>query len=172
MRWVWIIGGALALLVVAMAALGTMLPVKHHATRKARFHAKPETIYAILAGPPDWRPDVKAYGSLPDEAGRKTWWEEGSSGHGRKIRFELVEDQPPVRRVVRIADRGLPFGGAWTFEIAPATDGADVRIHEDGEIYNPVFRFLSRFIFGYYGSIEGFLRNLGARLGEPVRIED
>jgi hypothetical protein len=73
--------------------------------------------------------------------------------------------------VVRIAETRLPFGGEWTFEISPAADGADLRIHEDGEVYNAIFRFMSRFIFGYYGSIESFLRNLGAKLGEPVRIE-
>jgi len=73
--------------------------------------------------------------------------------------------------VVRIAEPGLPYGGVWTFEIAPAGEGAELRIHEDGEVYNVVFRFLSRFVFGYYGSIEGFLRNLGTKLGEPVRIE-
>ena len=170
MKWISVAFGCLCLLVIVVAWAGSRLPVKHHVTRKARFHATPEALYAVLAGPPDWRPDVKAHGDLPDEGGRKTWWEQ--DGHGKKIRFELVEDRPPVRRVVRIADRGLPFGGAWTFEIAPAPGGADLRVHEDGEIYNPVFRFLSRFVFGYYGSIEGFLRNLGTRLGEPVRIEE
>jgi hypothetical protein len=33
------------------------------------------------------------------------------------------------------------------------------------------FRFLSRFVFGYTGSIEGRLRDLGKRFGEAVRIE-
>jgi Polyketide cyclase / dehydrase and lipid transport len=170
MRWVWIGGGSLIVLAGLVAWIGSRLPVKHHAARRARFHATPEALYAILAGPPDWRPDVKAYGELPDEGGRKSWWEQ--DGHGRKIRFELVEDRPPVRRVVRIGDRGLPFGGAWTFEISSAGDESELRVEEDGEIYNPVFRFLSRFVFGYYGSIEGFLRNLGAKLGQPVQMED
>lgn len=169
MKWILMIGGGLVVLAVIVAAIGAMLPVKHHATRKAHFHVTPEALYAIVAGPPDWRPDVKAYGELPDENGHKTWWEQDS--HGQKVRFELVEDTPPRRRVVRIADRNLPFGGVWTFEIAPAPEGADLRIHEDGEVYNVIFRFVSRFVFGYYGSIEGFLRNLGTKLGQPVQIE-
>jgi len=170
MKWLSIGLGVLCLLAAVVAWIGSRLPVKHHATRKARFPATAETLYTILAGPPDWRPDVKAYGDLPDSGGRKMWWEQ--DGHGKRIRFELVEDRPPVRRVVRIAESNLPYGGTWTFEVAPAPEGADLRIHEDGQIYNPVFRFLSRFVFGYYGSIEGFLRNLGAKLGEPVRIEE
>jgi hypothetical protein len=170
MKWLWIIGGALAAIVLLIAVIGAMLPVKHHATRKARFRARPEEVYAILSGPPDWRPDVKAYGELPEQNGRKTWWEEGDAGH-RKVRFELVEDSPPHRRAVRIAEPGLPFGGVWTFEISPAPDGSELRIREDGEVYNVFFRFLSRFVFGHYGSIDGFLRNLGTKLGQQVRIE-
>jgi hypothetical protein len=169
MKWILLTGGGLVLLAAIVAAVGAMLPVKHHATRKARFHTSPEALYAILAGPPDWRPDVKAHGDLPADNGRKTWWEQ--DGRGQKIRFELVEDKPPERRIVRIADRNLPFGGTWTYEIIPAPDGADLRIHEDGEVYNVIFRFMSRFIFGYRGSIEGFLRNLGTKLGQPVQIE-
>jgi len=169
MKWIWMIGGGLVLLIGIMAIVGAMLPVKHHAERKARFRTTPEALYAILAGPPDWRTDVKAHGALPDENGRKLWWEQ--DGHGKKVRFELTEDSPPHRRVVRIAEQGLPYGGAWTFEIAPAADGSELRIQEDGEVYNPIFRFMSRFIFGHYGSIDGFIRNLGAKLGEPVRIE-
>jgi hypothetical protein len=162
-------GGSLVLLIGITAMVGAMLPVKHHATRKARYRTTPEALYAILAGSPDWRPDVKAYGWLPEQNGRKMWWEQDR--HGRKVRFERMEDSPPRRCVVRIVEPGLPYGGTWTFEIAPSGDGAEMRIHEDGEVYNPVFRFMSRFIFGYYGSIEGFLRNLGAKLGESVRIE-
>lgn len=169
MKYILITGGGLLLLAAIVSAIGAMLPVKHHATRKARFHAAPETLYAILAGPPDWRPDVKAYGALPDEAGRKTWWEQDR--HGQKIRFELLEERPPLRRVVRIAGPNLPFGGAWTFEISPAAEGADLRIHEDGEVYNVMFRFMARFVFGYNGTIEGFLHNLGTKLGQPVQIE-
>jgi hypothetical protein len=59
--------------------------------------------------------------------------------------------------VSRIADPNLPFGGTWTFEITPAPGGARLRITEDGEIYNPLFRFMARFIFGYEGTINGYL---------------
>jgi len=67
---------------------------------------------------------------------------------------------------------GLPFGGGWTFEIASLPGGgAELRVTEDGEIYNAIFRFLARFLFGYTGSIETCLRDLGAKFGEPVAIE-
>ena len=168
MRWVLWIGGGLILLVGLVATVGAMLPLRHHATRRARFRVSPDAMYAVIAGPPDWRTGVKSFGILPERDGRKRWWEEDT--HRQKITFELVEDKPPERIAVRIADRGLPFGGTWTFEIAPAPGGgSDVRIHENGEVYNVIFRFLARFVFGYTASIEGYLRDLGVKFGVRIR---
>jgi hypothetical protein len=170
MKWVIFAGGTLFLLVALMALIGALLPVRHYAARKARFGQTPEAIYSVLAGPSGWRMDVKASGALPEKNGRKQWWEQDK--HGQKIAYELVEDSPPTRRVVRIADAGLPYGGTWTVEIAPqAAGGSEVRVAEAGEVYNVFFRFLSRFVFGYTGSIEGYLRDLGKKFGEAVRIE-
>jgi len=168
MKWLWLPGGALILLIL-MTAVGATLPGRHRATRRARFRQSPEALYTILAGPPDWRSDVKGYGSLPDRDGRKQWWEQ--DGHGRKVPFELVEDSPPARRAIRIADPGLPFGGTWTFEISPAPEGADVRITEDGEVRNVFFRFVSRFVIGHTRSIETFFKDLGSRTGDRVTTE-
>ena len=169
MKWIILTVTLIALIVAVVSAIGVMLPVKHRASRKARFHQPPQAIYAIVSGPPDWRPEVRASGSLPDVNGRKRWWEQDS--HGNKIAYELVHDSP-LRRVTRIAGENLPYGGAWTIEIAPASStDSEVRITEDGEVYNVIFRFLSRFVFGHSGSIEAYLRNLGAKLGEQPQIE-
>ena len=46
-----------------------------------------------------------------------------------------------------------------------------MRITEDGEIYNVIFRFVARFFFGYTASIEGYLRDLGHCFGELTTIE-
>jgi hypothetical protein len=40
-----------------------------------------------------------------------------------------------------------------------------VTITEDGQIYNPVFRFVSRFVLGYESTMRGVLRDLGNHLG-------
>jgi len=170
MKWAILIVGVLAALVAVMAVVGAMLPRDHHATRKARFHVSPAALFAVLAGPPDWRTGVKSYGELPDREGKKLWWEEDT--HRQKVTYELVESKPPERLVTRIAQPGLPFGGGWTFEISPLTGGgSELRIRENGEIYNVIFRFMARFIFGYTGTIETYLRDLGVKFGEPVAIE-
>jgi hypothetical protein len=168
-KWLLAVSGFVLVLALSVALLGWLLPVQHHATRQAHFHQPPGSLYAVLAGPPDWRSDVKASGPLPDHDGRKQWWEEDS--HGQRVTFELLEDSPPSRRVVKIADRRLPFGGTWSYEIAPAPGGSDLRITEDGEVYNVIFRFMSRYIFGYTGSIERFFRDLGKKFGESPQTE-
>ena len=168
MKWLWLPGGLLMLFAL-VAAVGAMLPVKHHATRRARFRQSPAALYAILAGPPDWRSDVKSFGSLPEGDGSRQWWE--LDGHGQRIRYELVEDSPPSRRVVRIADPSLPFGGTWTFEISAAPGGADLRVTEDGEVRNVIFRVVSRFVIGHTRTIETFLRDLGTKTGDQVATE-
>ena len=169
MKWIFLIGAGLVLLVAIVALAGAMLPRDHHATRQARYRQKPEAIYFTLAGPVDWRSDIKASGSLPDRDGRKQWWEQDS--HGHKITYELVEDTMPSRRVTRIAERNLPFGGTRSIDISPIPEGSVVRITEDGEIHNVIFRFMARFFFGYTSSIECFLRDLGHRFGELTTIE-
>lgn len=170
MRWILWIGGGLIVVVAIVALIGAMLPVKHSATRKAKFRAAPDALYAVIAGPPDWRTGVTSFGVLPEENGVKRWWEEDS--HRQKMTYELVEARPPEKIATRIADRGLPFGGTWTFEIAPADEGgSELRIREDGEIYNVIFRFMARAFFGYHASIEGYLRDLGAKFGQAVEIE-
>jgi hypothetical protein len=174
MKWLLWICGAAAALAGAAAAIGAILPARHRATRRARFRASPDAVYAVLAGPPDWRTGVKSFGVLPEEDGRRRWWEQDS--HGQSVTFELVEARPGERLAVRIAQDGLPFGGTWTFELQPAgaegpAGGTAVRITEDGEIYNVIFRFLARYFFGYSGSIETYLRDLGAKFGQAVEIE-
>jgi len=84
----------------------------------------------------------------------------------------VLEDTAPTRLVVRIADPKLPFGGTWSYDIAPAAGGgSELRITENGEIRNVIFRFMSRFILGYTATIETYLRDLGAKFGQATEIE-
>ncbi len=170
MKWILLAVAALVVVVGLVALVGALLPLKHHATRKARYRASPEALYAVIAGPPDWRTGVKSFGVLPEKGGRKQWWEEDS--HRQKITFELVEDVPARLLAVRMADPKLPFGGTWTFAISSAQGGgAELRITEDGEIYNVIFRFMARYFFGYTASIEGYLRDLATKFDDTIAIE-
>jgi hypothetical protein len=73
---------------------------------------------------------------------------------------------PNERLVTRIADKSLPFGGKWTYTLAQTGNSTVLRITEDGEVYNPVFRFISRFVLGHATTIDRYLRDVAARLGD------
>ncbi len=89
--------------------------------------------------------------------------------------FVRDEDVPPQRIVARIADESEGFGGTWTYELAASPDQkrSTVTITENGTVSNPLFRFLSKFVFGHYTSLETYAQDLAKRFGgnaEPVRI--
>lgn len=167
MKWVLIAGGVIVVIVVAALVVGWLLPEKHTATREATLLASPEAVWALITDVdafPSWRTDVKSVERLPDRVGRPVWIEQGSGG---KVTFAVDESTPPRRLVVRIADRDLPFGGTWTYDIAPAAGGASLTITEDGAIYNPLFRVMARFVFGYESTIAAYLAAAQKRLARP-----
>ena len=90
-------------------------------------------------------------------------WRE-SDQHGQKITFEAMESIPPRRLVTRIADGNLPFGGSWTYESAPSGEGCSVTSTEEGEVYNPIYRFVSRFVLGHTATLEAYLKALNNEL--------
>ncbi len=164
MKWVLIVLAFLMLLVAVIAVTGMLLPKRHVATRSSRFKQPPQAIWEAITGPPDWRSDIRGFENLPPRNGRRSWAE--TDKHGQIIAYESLEEIPQSRLVTRIATEKLPFGGTWTREIKPLADGCELTITEAGEIYNPIFRFMARFIFGYSGSIETYLKALHQKFGE------
>jgi|SRR5688500_9141640 len=164
MKIALIILGAFAALVIIVVAVGLSLPVQHQAVSAARFRQSPAEIFAVITDAknfPSWRPSVKSVEILPDSVGRKRFRERGSDG---SILYEIEEATPNTRLVTRIADRSLPFGGSWTYELLPAGDSTTLRITENGEVYNPVFRFISRFVMGHTATMDRYLQDLRNRL--------
>ena len=168
MRWVLGIVGILFVVVLLVVAIGYTLPKSHVASVSARYATPPDVLWATLTDVsafPQWRNDLVRVELLPDENGQRGWRE-----HGRNdvITYRVVSSDPPRRLVTRIADETLPFGGTWTYELAPADTGTRLTITERGEVYNPIFRFVSRFVLGYTGTMTGMLRAIGAKHGETV----
>jgi hypothetical protein len=88
-------------------------------------------------------------------------WREQSAHHA--IAYEAEEFVPPRRWVARITTPNLPYGGRWIYELEPAGAATRVTITERGEVYNPVFRFVSHFIIGHTATIDSYLEALAAR---------
>jgi uncharacterized protein YndB with AHSA1/START domain len=152
--------------------IGYLLPKEHTVTREARFQQSPEVVWKIITdidGMPAWRQGLKSVKRLPDRNGLPAWVETLDSG---TIPLETITSQPPSKLVVRIADPKLPFGGTWTYEITPLPSGSSLRIQEDGEVYNPLFRFLTRFVFGYAGTIDAYLKSMAKKFGEQPQVEN
>jgi len=163
MKWLLIVALVFAGILILVIAVGSMLPRKHTAARTVKLGQPADRAWAVISGPPTWRPDVKQYQELPPVEGRRTWRE--TDKHNQTITYELVESVPPRRLVTRIADPKLPFGGTWTYEIVPEGQTCTLTITEDGEVYNPLFRFVSKFILGHTATIDGYMKALKAHLG-------
>ena len=166
MKWIWISAAVVATAVAVVLLVGWLMPVRHRASRQAAFQAPPEAVWELITkieAFPSWRSDVKAVERLPDRDGRKVWVEDGSNG---RITFAVERAESPRLLVTRIADPDLPFGGTWTYEISPRATGSTLTITEDGEIYNPLFRVMARFVFGYESTMAAYLAAAGSRLAD------
>jgi uncharacterized protein YndB with AHSA1/START domain len=159
----WSVGG-LVVLVVGGVGLGLLLPVAHHVVVSRVVPAVPEAVWTALTDVdafPAWRPGVQAVRRLEDDEGLPGWVE---TAHGRSMTLRVDALDPPRRMVTRIADREAPFGGTWTYELEPHADGTLVRITEDGEIHNPIFRLVARYVLGYETTISGYLDALDGHM--------
>jgi uncharacterized protein YndB with AHSA1/START domain len=164
MKWVLIAVAALAALAALVAIAGWSLPIAHVATRQATLAATPEAVWETITDVgafPSWRTDVKTVERV-GESGALTWIEHGRSG---SLKLTVEASDPPRRLVTRIADPSLPFGGTWTYELAPAAGGTVLTITEHGEIYNPIFRAMARFVFGYETTLASYLDALRKKVG-------
>jgi uncharacterized protein YndB with AHSA1/START domain len=164
LKWIVIVLVVVAAVVALAAIIGWSLPVSHVASRQRSLTAPPDIVWKYITdvdGFPSWRRDVKRVERLPDRDGKMVWAEEGSSG---RITLAVEKSDAPRELVLRIADPDLPFGGTWTYEVAPASSGSTLTITEHGEIYNPIFRVMARFVFGYEATMASYLESLDRRL--------
>lgn len=160
---------AVAALVAIVVGIGLVLPEAHTATVYADLGAARAEVWPLVAEPeraPEWRSNVDRVDLGPDVDGQPAWTEISSTG---PLPMALVERVPQERLVTRVLDEGMPFGGTWTITLADTPGGGTrVTVTEDGRVYNPIFRFVSRFVMGHYGTAERYLRDLGSRFGEEV----
>lgn len=165
MKWIVIALGVVAIAGALAALIGSRLSKTHQASVEKVFPVAPDVIWATITNVeafPTWRAGVTRVERLPDRNGYPVWIE-----HGRSGRFTLAVERMEAPRLLvgRIADPDLPFGGTWTYELTSAPAGCRLTITENGEIYNPLFRFMARFIFGYDSTIRGYMTSLEARVG-------
>lgn len=163
----------LGAMVGVVAILGARLPVGHVASRSALIGAPTDVVFKTVTdfgSAPSWRSEVKSMSVSVDSAtGRQRVTEVSSTG---TMTMEIEQSVPPTRLVTRIVGEGLPYGGAWAYALEPQGNSTRVTITEHGEVYNPIFRFVSNYIMGHTGTLETYLTNLGRKFGADVTPAD
>lgn len=168
LKWAGFAVLCLILLVGIVALIGFALPQGHVASGNVTLHRPIAEVWTTITRVEDfpaWRRSV----STVEVLGRNPlrWREDGSDG---PLTFEAIEVHEPTRLVTEIADKTLPFGGRWVFDLKPVPAGSgspertELTITEHGEVYNPIFRFVSRFIMGHTSTIDAYLSDLQKRL--------
>lgn len=173
MKTLIVIVGVIVAIVVLLAAIaaivGSRLPKDHTASRSILLHQSPRQIYDVIRdfdSAPAWRADVKRI-EVQNQPGGKLHFREEST-HGT-VNYEVAEDVPAQRLVTRILDTDLGYSGKWTYEFIPEGEGTRVRITEEGEVSNVLFRFMSRYVFGHTATLDSYLTSLAKRFGEDVK---
>ena len=160
---------AIVAMVGIVAFVGSRLPVSHIASRTVTIGAPADVVFTTMtdfASAPSWRPGLKSVTVTTDPAsGRQRITEDSKDG---KMTMEVEQIVPPTRFVTRILAEGLPYGGAWAHALEAQGNTTRVTITEHGEVYNPIFRFISKYIMGHNGTMDAYLTALGMKFGTPV----
>jgi len=169
MQWLLIIVGAIVALIILVVVIGLLLPKAHRVSRTIRLQQNPQMVFETIR---DW----KSYPAWRQGVSVQEWTgPNGATGWVEKMnRMEIplqILESSSNKLVTKIADPKLPFGGTWTYEVQPDGTGSAVTITEDGEVYNPIFRFVSKFIMGHKSTLNGYLRALGKKFGQDVMLQ-
>ncbi|MEO8335262.1 MAG: hypothetical protein ABI664_09825 [bacterium] len=173
MKWLGIILGVIAALVLVAVIVGAMLPQSHVAVSSAQFRKPAADLFHAITDvgtAATWRKDVERIEVLP-AIGNRIAWREISKRHVVNYEGEIVRAPVPGvpgRFISRITSKDLPYGGEWIIDVSMNGDASVVTLTENGEVYNPVFRFVSKYVMGHNATIDGYLRALGTHVGETV----
>jgi hypothetical protein len=141
-KWIAIVAGGLMLVVAGIAAIGSLLPRNHKASRTLRLTRPPTEVWPVLI----------------------------QATEASDVAVDVLERDPPRRLVTRVTEKEKNFGGTWTLTIAPTPSGSDVTITEHGWVANPIFRFVSSFLIGHHATMDGLLKQVAKTLSEPAAL--
>lgn len=157
--------GGIGFLVVAVLTIGALQPVKHVATRTVELDASTERVWALItdyANMPKWRKELLKVEMKLDANGQQVWQE--FENEKESLDFETIEQIELKKLVRKIVGEKLAFGGTWTLELSADGDKTNLTITENGEVYNVLFRFVSKFIMGHYASMDKYIMQLKTAL--------
>ena len=156
---------SLIMVIMVVWFIGSRLPRQHEVVLSVNLNADIQAVWHLLndfKAYPEWRPSVVRVQRLSDHQGKEVWQE--SDRHGHDVAYATMESIFNERIIRRIVTPGLPYGGQWILALSPTSSGCSLSITEQGEIYNPMFKIMSKYVFGYDASIKRFIADVKSRL--------
>ncbi|TGL63699.1 LIC10604 family protein [Leptospira sarikeiensis] len=165
MKLVGVILLSVAIVIILIVLSGYLLPKDHMASVEKDFSSSQESIYRIIRNIREYKTWRSGLTSVEVES--DTLWTE-SDPHGNEIRFGIIEEKSPQYLRTKILSEDLPFGGGWEFELTSNGQSTKLKITEKGFVTNPLFRLLSKFVFGHDATMKTYLEDLSKKLGSSV----
>jgi hypothetical protein len=167
-RWTGTIFFALAFVFLVLTGIGTSLPMFHQAVCTASIDAPERDLFAEVANDATsvrWRPDISSAVLVSGNGPTAVWRETDSHGNVITYRTNEYIDGHKLARTIDYVP-GMAFAGIWIYDFKSRRDRdltsrTQVTIIEDGPIYNPFFRFLAHYVFGYTQTMRTYLTDLG-----------
>ena len=167
LRFAAIAAAVVVLAVVVVLTMGALQPRNHTASATVVVSAPQAVVWQRIEDvqtQPNWRSGLTAVKILPPQDGH-TCWEETSS-FGKMPLCEVLANAPSTR-IVRIADQNLPYGGLWTYELAPVdANSTSLKITENGFTNGWLFRFVGHYIFHEDTQIKQYEADLQRSIGK------
>lgn len=161
----------LVALVACVYVVGLRIPREHTVSSRIQLTAPRDSVWAALRNfgdYPKWHPDFRS--SVPGERrnGHEVWVQDVG---GMTMSVEFLEIRPPSYLVTEIiTDEKSQWGGVWTYDLVATGAGTEVTITETGWVKSPFFRVIMK-VMGTHSTMDGVLKNLGAKFGEMVTPE-
>lgn len=154
----WLLGLFVVLIgiVAIVFFVGLCLPRRHTAMISAVIPAPVEQVWGritTVAEFPRWRKDMTSIQIVNDSE----WVEVAGK---MRIPMKMSSRDLMKRMVAVINSNDLPFGGEWVYELQSSGGSTQVTITENGEVRQPVYRFVSQFIIGRTATLKKYISSL------------
>lgn len=143
---------------------GYTIPETHTASVSEYFaNKKPPDIWKVIIEHelyPSWHEDVYAIKDLPPKNDYKSWKEVDANGN--TVPYIIESHSPNVQLIIQSDDDSLDFSVKRTYDIIPENDGkgTTLKITEEGQIHNFLFRVIAHFLTGHTSDMDTFLRSM------------
>lgn len=156
--------GVIIALPACLWVLGHFLPQSHTVSVSQTFDATQEEVYQLVTdikSYPFWRSNVTKVAFLKTDGEIREWREYYTDNDPLSFRIHKPDSSLVFTEII---GDDLPFGGRWFFNLENRETGTGLTITEKGEVYNPLFRVISKYFMGHDTTIRRYLADLEREL--------